>query len=68
MLLFGAGINFETYEVNIFNGELKSEAYLKINPKGTIPCVVFDGKPMNESYAIMRHVCSVYPSADKFYP
>jgi len=36
---------------------LKSPEYLKINPRGNVPCMVEDGKPMIEGGAIITYLC-----------
>lgn len=36
---------------------LKSPAYLKINPRGNVPCLVEDGKAMIEGGAIITYLC-----------
>ncbi len=36
---------------------LKSPEYLKINPRGNVPCMIEDGKPMIEGAAIITYLC-----------
>lgn len=36
---------------------MKSPEYLKINPRGNVPCLVEDGKPMIEGGAIITYLC-----------
>ncbi len=36
---------------------LKSPEYLKINPRGNVPCLVEDGKAMIEGAAIITYLC-----------
>lgn len=36
---------------------LKSPEYLKINPRGNVPCLIEDGKPMIEGGAIITYLC-----------
>jgi glutathione S-transferase len=36
---------------------IKSPAYLKINPRGNVPCLVEDGKAMIEGAAIITYLC-----------
>ncbi len=38
-------------------GSLKSPEYLKINPRGNVPCLVEDGKAMIEGGAIITYLC-----------
>lgn len=36
---------------------LKNPAYLKINPRGNVPCLIEDGKAMIEGGAIITYLC-----------
>ncbi len=36
---------------------IKSPSYLKINPRGNVPCLVEDGKAMIEGAAIITYLC-----------
>lgn len=36
---------------------MKSPAYLKINPRGNVPCLIEDGKAMLEGGAIITYLC-----------
>ena len=54
--------------VDVFKLENKTPEYLAINPSGAVPCMTIDGKPYNESGAMMRYLCNKYDSLKKFYP
>lgn len=48
--------------------EHKSEEYLKINPKGTVPAVVDGDFVMNESRAIMCYLVNALSPNHSLYP
>lgn len=51
------GIRFRWIEVNTFNGETRTPEFLKLNPAGQAPVVVFaDGRVLAQSNAIMLHL------------
>lgn len=44
-------------DVDIMKGETRTEAFLRMNPAGQVPCVVFeDGRALAQSNAIMLHL------------
>lgn len=51
------GIPFTWVEVNTFNGETRTPEFLKLNPAGQAPVIVFaDGRTLAQSNAIMLHL------------
>ena len=51
------GIPFRWIEVNTFNGETRTPAFLQLNPAGQAPVIVFaDGRTLAQSNAIMLHL------------
>src|SRR5260370_32873785 len=54
-------ITWESVEVNLFRNEQYSPGYLKINPKGVVPALVHNGKPITESTLICEYLDDVYP-------
>lgn len=51
------GIAYEWIETNAFNGETRSQDFLRINPAGQVPAVVLpDGRTLAQSNAIMLHL------------
>lgn len=46
-----------------FNGTMKSEDYLKINPMGKVPALVHDGKVITETAAIITYLADVFADA-----
>ena len=54
-------LNWDTIEVNLFKGEQYSPEYLELNPKGVVPTLVVDGRPIIESTLICEYLDEVYP-------
>ncbi|TGM37765.1 glutathione S-transferase family protein [Leptospira biflexa] len=51
------GITYEWIQLDIKNGDTKSESFLKLNPNGKIPILVLDdGKVLSESNAILNYL------------
>ena len=44
-------------------GEQKTEAYLKINPRGKVPSLSVDGKIITENTAILTYLAKQFPAA-----
>lgn len=50
------GVEFASHYIDLLNFDQHSPEYVKINPNGTIPAMVHDGKMLYESTAIMEYV------------
>ena len=62
MFLSEKKIIVDTVEINIRKKENLSSDYLKINPKGTLPCLKLnDGTLITESSAICKYFDETYP-------
>ena len=48
------GLNWEPIKVDLFKTEQYDPKYLKLNPKGVVPTLVHDGKPVIESTFDLR--------------
>jgi Glutathione S-transferase, N-terminal domain len=46
------GLTWDTVKVDLFRAEQYNPKYLKLNPKGIVPTLVHDGKPVIESTLI----------------
>ena len=57
------GIECETVQINIVEGENLSEDYLSVNPRGRLPALVLDdGTVLDESLAICRYLEETQPN------
>jgi glutathione S-transferase len=62
ILLEEVGAVFEAHLVNLVAGDQFKEAYLAVNPKGTIPCLVRDdGTSLTDFAAIAWWLARAYP-------
>ena len=51
------GVPYEWIDVDILEGESRSESFLRMNPAGQVPVVVFDdGRALAQSNAILLHL------------
>jgi glutathione S-transferase len=55
------GAPFEGKPVALAKGEQKTDAYLKINPRGKVPALSVDGKILTENTAILNFLGKRYP-------
>lgn len=57
------GLKIETVEINLRSGEQFSEAFLKVNPLATVPCLELDdGSVLLETMAICRYLEALHPT------
>ncbi len=64
ILLKEASADFETMDINLGKGEHLTPEYLRINPKGKVPALIVDGKPLTENLAIQLWIAQAYPQAN----
>ena len=57
------GAPYERQLVNLAQGEHKSVAYLKINPRGKVPALAIDGNVLTENVAILTYLAKQFPQA-----
>jgi glutathione S-transferase len=57
------GVPFETHLVKRALGEHQSAQYLALNPKGQVPTLVVDGRPLTENVAIQVFLARSFPAA-----
>jgi glutathione S-transferase len=60
-------LDYEFVQINLLEGEHRSEWYAKLHPAGKVPAIEDDGTPMFESIAICRYLARkaaspIYPS------
>jgi glutathione S-transferase len=56
------GLEWEAIKVDLFKAEQYDAKYLKLNPKGTVPTLVHDGKPVIESTLICEYLDDTFPT------
>jgi glutathione S-transferase len=62
------GVPCERVKLDIQKKETKTEAFLKLNPNGLVPCLVVDGTPIFESTAILLYLGETYGVDKGLYP
>ncbi|MGZ5260437.1 MAG: glutathione S-transferase family protein, partial [Burkholderiales bacterium] len=55
------GAPYEEKPVLLPKGEHKTDAYLKINPRGKVPALSVDGKVITENTAILTYLAKRFP-------
>jgi glutathione S-transferase len=55
------GVPYEKQPTLLPKGEHKTEAYLKINPRGKVPTLEVDGKVLTENTAILTYLAKRFP-------
>lgn len=55
-MLAELGLDYETKTLDFAAGENRAPAYLAINPTGQIPTMVYDGRTLTESAAIVHYL------------
>jgi len=55
------GLEWTAIEVDLFRSEQYDPKYLKLNPKGVVPTLVHDGKPVIESTLICEYLDEAFP-------
>ena len=58
------GATYEEKPTLLAKGEQKTEAYLKINPRGKVPALSVDGKIITENTAILTYLAKQFPKAN----
>ncbi len=62
------GVPCERVKVDIQKKETKAEAFLKLNPNGTVPVLVVDGTAIFESTAILLYLGETFGVEKGLYP
>jgi len=55
------GLAWQAVKVDLFRSEQYDPKYLKLNPKGVVPTLVHDGKPVMESTLICEYLDETFP-------
>jgi glutathione S-transferase len=59
-----AGAPFETHRLSFKAGEQRTEAYLKINPKGRVPALATPRGVLTETPAILAYIAQSFPEKE----
>jgi glutathione S-transferase len=62
------GLPWEAVKVDLFKTEQYDPKYLKLNPKGVVPTLVHDGKPVIESTLICEYIDETFPQSPQLIP
>ena len=62
------GLEWKAIPVNLFAAEQYDPDYLKLNPKGVVPTLVHNGKPVIESTLICEYIDQIFPQPPKLIP
>lgn len=58
-----AGAPFESKPIALRKGHQRMPEYLALNPKGKVPLLLIDGKPLTENVAIAYYLAKSFPAA-----
>jgi len=61
------GIPYDTQKMDLAAGDQRTEAYLRINPRGRVPSLVVDDQVLTENVGILTYLGGGYPDA-KLWP
>lgn len=56
------GIDYEKRQVNLIDGDQRSEEYRGLNPQGLVPMLEIDGHRLTQSLAIINYLDIRYPN------
>jgi glutathione S-transferase len=68
LVLEELGVPCERKKLDIRSGETKKPEYLRVNPNGTVPCIVHDGVAVWESSAITMYLGETFGVEKKLWP
>jgi glutathione S-transferase len=58
-----SGAVYEARRVDLANGEQRSPAYLRVNPKGRVPALIAEQGVLTETPAILAYIAQRFPRA-----
>ena len=61
-------LEWRAIRVDLFKAEQYDPHYRKLNPKGVVPTLVHDGKPVIESTLICEYIDQTFPQAPRLIP
>lgn len=62
------GLAWQAIPVDLFKAEQYSPAYRRLNPKGVVPTLVHDGKPVIESTLICEYIDQTFAQGPRLMP
>ena len=62
------GLDWKAITVDLFKAEQYSPEYRKLNPKGVVPTLVHNGKPVIESTLICEYIDQTFPQSPRLIP
>lgn len=68
MTIRNLDLEVEIENLNLLNGENKSEEFLQLNPSGQVPVLVDGDFILSESKAIQAYLVNNYQPGDSLYP
>ncbi|MDH5674941.1 MAG: glutathione S-transferase family protein [Myxococcales bacterium] len=68
LLLEHKGLDYELHKVDFGGGELRSDAYRAINPRGKVPVLKDGDFTLYESLAILEYLEDRYADSTRLYP
>jgi len=66
-LLLAGAVPHKEVSINLLKQEQRGEAYLKINPRGLIPCITDGDFVLSDGNAILKYLCSTQASIPEHY-
>ena len=63
-----SGFKFEDFNLDLTKNEQKSPKIMVMNPKGTIPFLIFNNEVLTETSANLRFIATMVESLKKYYP
>lgn len=62
VILKECGVAYETKIVNLRAGDTQTPEYLAMNPRGQVPVLVIDGKPVVEGGGLITYLLEAHPN------
>jgi glutathione S-transferase len=62
------GLEWHPVNVDLFKAEQYDPKYLKLNPKGVVPTLVHEGRPVIESTLICEYIDATFPQPPRLIP
>jgi len=63
ILLYDAGADFDTVEIDFAKGEQNAPAFLAVNPKGRVPALATQQGILTENPAILLYIAQTHPDS-----